>query len=65
MELEQYERMGKETEVVIIQVATRLLAGPQTGILSNLPKFQQSEVRAADEDDDLTADVPPQDRTHQ
>ena len=44
--------MGKETEVEVIQVATRLLAGPQTGILSNLPKFQQSGVRAADEDDD-------------
>ena len=54
MELEQIERMGKNSEEgKIIQVATKLLAGPQTGILSNPPKFQQSEVRTADEDKDL------------
>ena len=54
MELEQIERMGKNSEEgKIIQVAIKLLAGTQTGILSNPPKFQQSEVRTADEDKDL------------
>ena len=53
MELEQHERMGKNTEEIgISQVAINLLVGPQTGILSNPPKFQQSEVRTADEDDE-------------
>ena len=53
MELEQHQRMGKNTEEVrIIQVAIKLLVGPQTGILSNPPKFQQFEVRTADVDDE-------------
>ena len=53
MKLEQYEKMGKNTEEVrIIQVAIKLLVWPQTGILSNPLKFQQSEVRKADEDED-------------
>ena len=54
MELEKHERMGKNSEEGrIIQAATKLLVGPQTGILSNPLKFQQSEVRTADEDKDL------------
>ena len=53
MELEQHEIKGKNTEDVrIIQVAITLLVGPQTGILPNPPKFQQSEARTADEDED-------------
>ena len=53
MELEQHGRMGKNSEEGrIIQVATKLLVGPQTGRLSNPPKFQQSEFRTADEDED-------------
>ena len=45
---------GRTEEVRIIQVAIKLLVGPQTGILIlfNPPKFKQSEVRTPDENDE-------------
>ena len=50
--MKEWGRTQKSEEVRIIQRAIKLLVGPQTGILSNPPKFQQSEVRTADEDED-------------